>query len=155
MLQDPGVGHDTLIEGTGEGSLWCQGVLDGHHRSVQLTRPDTEIGLGRKRAPVRIREESEGRDGTGGSGGGRGGRRGREVRRRCEGRGRQWRGERRKTWGEERGGATGEIDEEGRREGRETGKGRGSREGGKERNLLFVQIAMNYELRSTYLMRFW
>ena len=72
MLQDPGVGHDTLVEGTGEGSLWCQGVFNGHHRCVKLTRPDTEVGLERKRR----REKSEGRDRIRGRGGGRAGRRG-------------------------------------------------------------------------------
>jgi len=75
MLHDPGIGHDTLIEGTREGSLWCQGVVNGHHWGVQLARPDTEVGL-------RMKERTEKKKGEKGKTWerGMGERRGREGR---------------------------------------------------------------------------
>ena len=46
VLQDPCVGHDTLIQCTREGSFWGQRVVDGYHWSLQVTRPNTKVGLG-------------------------------------------------------------------------------------------------------------
>ena len=46
VLQDPCVGHDTLIQCTRKGSFGGQRVVDGYHWSLKVTRPNTKVGLG-------------------------------------------------------------------------------------------------------------
>ena len=56
VLQDPCIGHDTLIQCTRKGSFWRQRVVDGYHWSLQVTRPNAKIRLG---------DWEEGREGGG------------------------------------------------------------------------------------------
>lgn len=63
MLDGPAVGVEALLQRSGEGGLWGQGVVDGEDGDTQLLGPGLEVrlvglgGLGHKATAVEVHDQ--------------------------------------------------------------------------------------------------